>query len=220
MTWSLSAPVAFLHSRSPVLRAGVLSDRSGMQQPAEKEEIERAASGDVEAWTALYRRHHPRVYRRIRLLTGSASVAQDLTQDCFVRAMVNLPSFAGQSKFSTWLHGIATNLVRDHWRKVGNQQKKRASFEQVWALGASDKPGMEKSVAHRQKMEVVYEVLAELPETLRMAFVLRELENLSSNEVAELLETTRNNVDVRVNRARQKVRAALLERGWKGSQDV
>lgn len=191
-----------------------------MQQAAEHEEIERAARGDAEAWTALYRRHHPRVYRRIRLLTGSASVAQDLTQDCFVRAMVKLPTFAGASKFSTWLHGIATNLVRDHWRKVGHRNKKKASLEQVESLNAESKPGMDQNLAHRQKMHVVYEVLSELPETLRMAFVLRELENLSSNEVAELLETTRNNVDVRVNRARQKVRAALLARGWKGSQDV
>lgn len=191
-----------------------------MQHAAEHEEIKRAATGDVDAWTALYRRHHPRVYRRIRLLTGSASVAQDLTQDCFVRAMVGLPSFAGASKFSTWLHGIATNLVRDHWRKVGNRNKKNASFEQVNSMAQDDRPGMDQNLAHRQKMQVVYEVLAELPETLRMAFVLRELENLSSNEVAELLETTRNNVDVRVNRARQKVRAALLERGWKGSEDV
>lgn len=191
-----------------------------MREPAEDEEIQRAVEGDADAWTALYRRHHPQVYRRIRLLTGSPSVAQDLTQDCFVRAMVKLPTFAGNSKLSTWLHGIATNLVRDHWRKTGNRAKKNASFGQVETLSAKGKPGMDQKVAHRQKMELVYEVLAELPETLRMAFVLRELENLSSNEVAELLETTRNNVDVRVNRARQKVRAALMSRGWKGSQDV
>lgn len=220
MTWSFFASAASQSPLAPARETAVLLNRRSMQQPAEQEEIQRAADGDTQAWTALYRRHHARVYRRIRLLTGSASVAQDLTQDCFVRAMVKLPSFAGQSKFSTWLHGIATNLVRDHWRKQGSHAKKSESFSQVAALTSGEKPGIEKKLAHQQKMQVVYEVLAQLPETLRMAFVLRELENLSSNEVAELLETTRNNVDVRVNRARQKVRAALLARGWKGSQDA
>lgn len=220
MSWSFSPSALRPSYQASPKGAAVLLDGRGMLQDAEHEEIQRALQGDADAWTALYRRHHPRVYRRIRLLTGSPSVAQDLTQDCFVRAMVKLSSFAGESKFSTWLHGIATNLVRDHWRKVGNHHKKSASLQQVESLRAGERPGMDQRMAHRQKMELVYEVLAQLPETLRMAFVLRELENLSSQEVAELLDTTRNNVDVRVNRARQKVRAALLARGWKGSRDA
>lgn len=192
----------------------------GVEGSDELQEIEQAAAGDAKAWTNLYRRHHPTIYRRIRLLTGKASVAEDLTQDCFVRAMLNLASFRGESKFSTWLHGIATNLVRDHWRKVGNVQKKNASYQQVQDASEGGKRGPVAQLAHREKMELVYAVLSELPDTLRMAFVLREMESLSSLEAADLLGTTRNNIDVRVNRARQKVKQALLARGWEGSRDV
>lgn len=174
--------------------------------------LQKARSGSPTAWSKLYRDHFPMVYRRIRLLTGKMSLAEELTQETFVQAMLHIARFRENAKFSTWLCGIAYNLVRSHWRKVQNTQ---TAHERLKRISEHDRPDtVDNKLSDRQRVEAIYAALEELPDNLRVVFVLRYFEGMNSAEIADTLELTVNNVDVRVSRARRRIKAVLDEKGW------
>lgn len=175
--------------------------------------VERARHGDMQAWSRLYQELFDPLYRRVRYLTGDPAVAEDLTQETFAKALVILPQFAGRSTFSTWLHGVAINVVRRHWRYERNTATAHARLTDRERLRPEgDTP--DKATIRQRKTEALYEVLRELPDNLREVFILRDLEGLSEKEIAEQLDISRNNAAVRASRARARVRAGLVDRGW------
>ena len=176
--------------------------------------VERARRGDVEAWARLYHELIAPITRHLRYLTGDADSAEDLAQETFARAMVDLPSFVGRSRFSTWLHGVALNAARRHWRKRRNGQRAFAQLTAIAIVREANAQGEpEQAAIQRRRAAALYELLQTLPEPLREAFILRDLEAIPLPEVAALLGISAGNVAVRASRARARIREGLARRG-------
>ena len=102
--------------RDATARARVVPLRAHGDAPEGDALIERARRGEVIAWNLLYRQHYASVLRHLCALVGRREVAEELAQDTFARAMVAIEGYSGQSAFGTWLHGVALNVARNHWR--------------------------------------------------------------------------------------------------------
>ncbi len=174
--------------------------------------VQRAQAGEMSAWSRLYQDNFERIYRHVRTLTGDPHVSEELVQETFVQALLKISSFDGRSLFSTWLHGVAINVVRNHWRARKSTERAHARLERVHALpGEADEPGA--AVHRNQRVKALYAAMEALPDHLRVAFVLRDLEGLSPEEAALRLDITPGNLAVRATRARQRIRKQLIAWG-------
>jgi RNA polymerase sigma-70 factor (ECF subfamily) len=181
--------------------------------------VARAAAGDAAAFETLVGRHERRVYRLACRLTGSEADAQDVLQDAFLAAYRGLASFRGASRFSTWLYRITTNAALMHRRA----RKRRPTEPLEEFLPRFDENGQhgpeaaELLLARRADEILDGKLLAakaraaleRLPDLYREAFVLRDLEELDTSEVAELLGVDPGTVRQRVHRARLMLRGYL-----------
>ena len=143
---------------------------------------------------------------------------QNLTQETFLQAIQNIESFRGESKVSTWLCSIAINLARAHLRKskrydVVEHSDLESLLPQFSVFGqpktryAEWDP--ERYAERKERIEMVHEALERLPEDYRTAIVLRDLEELSTEEAANVLEISEGALRVRLHRARQALRTLI-----------
>jgi len=174
----------------------------------------RAHDGDLAAWALVYARHHGRLLRQLRHLTGDLAVAEELAQETFAQAMASRARYEPARSLDAWLTGIALNMARKHWRSRHSTQKAHARLERVTAISDAGPAAPDRLHLQRERSRVLYAVLAELPEPLREAFILRELEGLATDEAARLLAISPGNLAVRLSRARARIGAALRARGW------
>jgi RNA polymerase sigma-70 factor (ECF subfamily) len=173
----------------------------------------RAHEGDLAAWAEVYARHHGRLLRQLRHLTGDLTVAEELAQETFAQAMASRARFEPDRSLDAWLAGIALNMARKHWRSRQSAQKAHARLECVTAMSGTG-PLPDRLHLQRERSRVLYAVLAGLPAPLREAFTVRELQGLSTEEAAEQLAISPGNLAVRLSRARARIGAALRARGW------
>lgn len=176
--------------------------------------IERARRDEPGAWAHLYRLHYDDVYRYVLYLHGDGTSAEDLVQETFVRAMRGIAGYRGQASFSTWLHRIAINVVRRHWRRTSARQRTAEGF--AWTTEQRRAPSPEDVHADATRARALLSALELLPAKLREAFVLRDLVGMPSSEAARLLDISPGHLAVRSHRARAKLHAVLVERGWAG----
>jgi RNA polymerase sigma-70 factor (ECF subfamily) len=179
----------------------------------------RAAAGDPAAFEELVARYEGRVYRLACRLTGSEADAQDVLQDAFLAAYRGLASFRGASRFYTWLYRIATNAALGHRRRQGRHRTEPLDdllprFDEHGQHDAAPAalriPSRAEEILDRKLLaEQAREGLRRLPAIYRDAFVLRDLEELSTHEVAELLGIDGAAVRQRVHRARLMLRGYL-----------
>jgi RNA polymerase sigma-70 factor (ECF subfamily) len=176
--------------------------------------VERAGAGDVGAWSRLYQETFDGVFRHVCFLTGDPIVAEDLVQDAYARAFTSMARYDRRASFVAWVRGIALNVVRMHWRRAETTDRVHASLEHMRDVAPPSAGDPHRAHQQDLRMTVLYEVLATLPEHLREAFILRELEGTPTQDVADQLGITANNVAVRTARARAKIRDELSRRGW------
>ena len=176
--------------------------------------VQAARLGRLDAWEALYRHFCAGVYRHLCYLTGDPQLAEDLAQDVFARAMASIATFAEDARFSTWLHGIAINVARMHWRRGDATRRAFGRLEDLRRQHDDDFQRPDGAHLRNRKMQVLYGVLATLPGHLREAFVLRDAEGLPVAEVAAQLGISPANVAVRAHRARLRIRDELERLGW------
>jgi RNA polymerase sigma-70 factor (ECF subfamily) len=181
----------------------------------------RAATGDIPAFESLVARYESRVYRLAFRLTGSEADAMDALQDTFLQVYRHLGSFRGESRFGTWLYRIATNAALMH-----NRARARQSAESLEVfLPRFDEAGVHLStpselqsaaavdelVDRRLLAEKARAAIERLPELYRVAFVLRDLEEIPTADVAAVLGIEPAAVRQRVHRARLMLRGYLGE---------
>lgn len=175
--------------------------------------------GDHAAFEAMVRRETPRLYRVILRMVRDEDEAESLVQETFLQAYKGLDGFRGNSKFSTWLIGIGLNLARSALRKrkretvLSGEDIER--MQPTFRMGRyAKKPRDWKPHQHLEANEqarVVHEALGRLPDHYHAVITLRDLEELSTAETAQILDLTEVNVRVRLHRARQALRAVLEE---------
>ena len=186
-------------------------------EPGEIELVTALQSGEPAAFEQLVRRHGPRMLAVARQILGSDSDADDALQDAFVTVFRSIGSFEGKSQLSTWLHRVAVNaaLMRLRSRKRKREQPIDDLLPQFIADGHEKNPGAPWNPAALAGIEleetrwIVRAQIDRLPEDYRTVLVLRDLQELDTRAVAELLGLSEGNVKVRLHRARQALRTLL-----------
>lgn len=174
----------------------------------------RARDGELGAWSEVYARHYGRLLRQLRHLTGDLAVAEELAQETFAQAMASRARYEPDRSLEAWLAGIALNMARKHWRSRQSAQKAHARLECVTAMSGAGPALPDRVHLQRERSRALYAVLAGLPEPLREAFTVRELQGLSTEEAAQQLAISPGNLAVRLSRARARIGDALRARGW------
>jgi RNA polymerase sigma-70 factor (ECF subfamily) len=159
-------------------------------------DVAAAASGDRHAFERLYRAHVDRVYA-----IGTRMLAEEVTQDVFVRVWQKLPGFRGESAFSTWLHRVAVNVVLSRRKQAGILGARTTDDD---ALDAT--PSRAVFVSERLDLD---DAIAGLPAGARRVFVLHDVEGFTHEEIGEQLGITSGGSKAQLHRARMLLRAAL-----------
>jgi RNA polymerase sigma-70 factor, ECF subfamily len=181
--------------------------------------VEDARAGNGEAFRQLVIRHQRKVYAVALGVVKDRDVAWDVSQETFVRVHRHLGEFKGESAFSTWLLRIATHLAIDAIRKERSALKEdidevresdlESGGEGILATALGNDP--HQNLVRRELMNRMRSALAEIPEKHRTILVLRELEGLSYQELAERLEISKGTVMSRLFHARRKMQTLLRE---------
>lgn len=183
----------------------------------EDPDLDRARTGDHEAFGRLVRRHQRRVYAAALHILQSHADADDATQETFVRAYKGLSTFDGRSDFFTWLYRItvntALNALRSGKRGAALAQKGGDEAAHVGgrpeALGQDGGGDPSQKIQQSAEVQRVLEAIAELSPSLRITIVLATIEELSHKQIAEILEIPEGTVAWRVNEARRLLRLRL-----------
>jgi RNA polymerase sigma-70 factor (ECF subfamily) len=173
--------------------------------------VRRAQGGDARAYDALVREHYARVYATAFHLVGNHEDAEDLAQECFVRAHRSLSWYRGSGAFSGWLRRIVVHLVRDRFRSASRRPLAAhgAALEEL----VSDR-GPAADAGARELQLALREAIDGLPEHLRGALVLRTLEGLdydASATATGVTPATARTQDMKARRAHERVLAPLLD---------
>jgi RNA polymerase sigma-70 factor (ECF subfamily) len=176
--------------------------------------VERARSGDSDAFRLLVEQHSRAVFRLAFRMTGNEQDAEDVVQETFLRAYRQLDKYEARSSFSTWLYRIASNysldLIRMRKRHEDKRERGKAADERdILQTIPVNTPGPDR-IAHSNQVQArVNEALKELSDQERTAFVLRHFEGLSIDEIGETLGTGTNATKHSIFRAVQKLRRSL-----------
>lgn len=172
--------------------------------PSDHEWAARARAGDQDAFAALVRRHQDAVYRFVLRMVGTRDEALDLTQDAFVRVWEALPQWQPEAQFRTWLFRIASNAALDALRR-----RRVVAFEPLDDTFevAADEPDPAQRMELKQRVAALEASLVKLSPEHREILLLREVENMSYDEIGAVLALSEGTVKSRLARAR----AALVE---------
>lgn len=168
------------------------------------------AASDVPTWEEIVAEHSERVYRLAYRLTGNAADAEDLTQDVFVRVFRSLDTYS-PGTFAGWLHRVTTNLFLDGARRRQKIRFDALSDERASRLH-SPHVGPHEAYAEQTFDDDIESALAALPPDFRAAVVLCDIEGLSYEEIAEILDAKLGTVRSRIHRGRSMLRDALAHR--------
>jgi RNA polymerase sigma-70 factor (ECF subfamily) len=153
----------------------------------------------------LYDGHVDRTFRLAYRLTGDEDVAQELTQEVFIRAFDKIDQFRGEAAFGTWLRSIATSVIYNGLRKVKRFRQREFGLEEVGALGANPRrtePDL------KEKLE---RAIDGLPDKYRMVFVMHDVEGYTHEEISQSMGSQVGTSKAQLSRARAKLREALSE---------
>ena len=183
------------------------------EQITDQELVEKAQQGDKKAFNLLVVRYQNRVAGLLTRYVSRDDIP-DIVQESFIKAYRSLASFRGESAFYTWLYRIAVNTAKNHLTALGRRPPKEdilaedaESYDAGTQLREADTP--EHLVLSNELKRVVFETIENLPEELKMAITLREIEGLSYEEIAEVMSCPVGTVRSRVFRAREAIDAKI-----------
>jgi RNA polymerase sigma-70 factor (ECF subfamily) len=165
--------------------------------------IEQCLAGDQSAWEQIVRQNWRKVFNVAYKFVGRHEEAEDLTQDIFLKIFKALGTFDRRANFQTWIVSISRNLCIDHYRSVRKERQTIAREVDTGDLQPASPDRTPYAAAEHQDLRAMLrEALQVLPATLRTAVVLRDLQELSYQEIAEKLELPEGTVKSRINRGR------------------
>ncbi len=194
---------AMAETESPTARARTFPATDPERRARERELVRRAQEGDLPAFEQLYRENVGRVYATCLRLCCEPTLAEELTQDAFVRAWEKLKSFRGDSAFSSWMHPLAINLALTRRRSQKRYEARVTATDDVTSLERPQRaPGREAGLD-------VERALALLPPGARSVFVLHDVEGYRHDEIAEMTGVATGTSKAQLHRARKLLREAL-----------
>jgi RNA polymerase sigma-70 factor, ECF subfamily len=193
----------------PVTAPGARSDADSADRASDLADVTLAASGDRRAFERLYRTHVNRVFALCARMTADRALAEELTQDVFVRAWERLGSFRGESAFGTWLFRLGVNVVLNARKSAGRDRARFGTGDtgyddddnRSWDLPAAPvTPGIAVDLEA---------AIAGLPPGARRVFTLHDIEGYRHEEIADMLGITSGGSKAQLHRARLLLRGAL-----------
>ena len=172
----------------------VIDAKNLFSQDEEQSIVAKAQQGDQQAFYQLYELYHRRMYALCWRMLADKESAEDVCQEVFVQLWKNIANFRGDSKFSTWLHSVATNVVLGHLRKHKTWLQKVFSIE--------DNPAPEQG-EEMSELSSLDKQIMRLPERARLVFVLFAVEGYRHEEIAKMLNMAVGSSKAQYHRARQ-----------------
>lgn len=181
-------------------------------RPSDEDLIERFQNGDLYAFDLIVKRYKNQLLNFVYRFLGNAEEAEDLVQETFLRVYRNRKAYQKVAKFSTWIYTIAGNLAKTELRK-----RKRRKFFSISDLGYNEKDydisdeafNPEKDVDGRMKEEIIYREIEDLSPKFREVILLRDVQQLSYEEISQIVKIPLGTVKSRVNRGRLKLQEKL-----------
>jgi RNA polymerase sigma-70 factor, ECF subfamily len=171
--------------------------------------LRKAQRGDERAFSLILRAYETPVFNYVlRLVGGDRALAEDLTQEVFLRVYQGLPKFSLRSKFTTWLFQVTKNRVLDELRASERRPRALVAIDDIAPLEVLDAP-----VERLEEIDALWRSVENLSTDLKMALLLRDVVGLSYTEIADSLEVTLATVKWRIYKAREEVQIALAREG-------
>jgi RNA polymerase sigma-70 factor, ECF subfamily len=170
--------------------------------------LRKAQQGDERAFSIILRAYETPIFNYVLRLVGDRALAEDLTQEVFLRVYQGLPRFSLRCKFTTWLFQVTKNRVLDELRANDRRPRALVALEDVPPLEVVDAP-----VERVEAIDALWRAVEGLNVDLKMALLLRDIVGLSYSEIADSLEITLATVKWRIFKAREEVQAALEREG-------
>jgi RNA polymerase sigma-70 factor, ECF subfamily len=194
----------------------------GSSEKDDRELVERARAGDAKAFRGLFERYRRRAYSLAYGMLHNSDDALDVVQDAFIKAHRYLAKFEGNSSFYTWLYRIVVNLCIDHIRRA--KRGRHVDFDDALGHSEGEVPVGEetllprvlgsnphKSLARRRVREQIAEALDTLSDNHRAVLIMREIEGLSYEEMAEVMQCSKGTIMSRLFHARRNMQKHLLK---------
>src|SRR4051794_6150050 len=178
-----------------------------LEQP-DPEVLRRAQRGDERAFAQILRAYETTIFNYVYRIVGDRALAEDLTQEVFVRVFQALPRFSLRCKFTTWLFQVTKNRVLDELRASERRPRHLVALDDIPPLEALDPP-----IEQGETVAALWRAIEKLSVDLKMALLLRDVTGLSYTEIADSLEITLATVKWRIYKAREEVALALAREG-------
>lgn len=188
-------------------RGCTLADAVALTQP-DLALLRKAQRGDDRAFAMIVRMYERPVYNYVIRLIGNRDLAEDLTQEVFLRVYQGLPGFSLRSRFTTWLFQVTKNRVLDELRAIERRPRAVATLDDLPTLDVVDQP-----IERTETIDALWRAVELLNVDLKMALLLRDVVGFSYIEIADSLEVTLATVKWRIYKAREEVSAALIREG-------
>jgi RNA polymerase sigma-70 factor (ECF subfamily) len=169
--------------------------------------VSRLRAGDRRAFEELVRTQQHRVYGLALRMLGNAAEAQDVAQEAFLRAHRGLAEFRGEARLSTWLYAIVSRLCLN--RLAGGERKRARLGDETLSQVPDTRPGPDQALERGELEEALHRAIGELPEERRVVVVLRDVEGLAYEEIAQALALPVGTVRSRLHRARLDLKEKL-----------
>ena len=170
--------------------------------------LRKAQRGDERAFSIIVRAYETPVFNYVLRLVGDRSLAEDLTQEVFLRVFQGLPKFSLRCKFTTWLFQVTKNRVLDELRASERRPRHLVALDDVAPLEVMDAP-----IERGETVDALWRAIEGLSTDLKMALLLRDVAGLSYTEIADSLEVTLATVKWRIYKGREDVALALAREG-------
>jgi RNA polymerase sigma-70 factor (ECF subfamily) len=176
--------------------------------------IQRCLRGDQNAWELIVRQYWRKVFNIAYKFVGKHDEAEDLTQEIFMKIFKSLSTFDRRANFQTWLISVSRNLCIDHYRSV---RKERETIDRQvdpnQLTPASTDPGPMAALEQRDRVALLRQALGQLPDTLRTAVLMRDIQEMSYQEIADKLGLPEGTVKSRINRGRTELARHVKKQG-------
>jgi RNA polymerase sigma-70 factor (ECF subfamily) len=178
-----------------------------LQQP-DPGVLRKAQRGDERAFSIIVRAYETPVFNYVLRLVGDRALAEDLTQEVFLRVYQGLPKFSLRCKFTTWLFQVTKNRVLDELRASERRPRHLVALDDIAPLEVMDAP-----IERGETVDALWRAIEGLSTDLKMALLLRDVAGLSYTEIADALEVTLATVKWRIYKGREDVALALAREG-------
>ena len=181
-----------------------------MSEPAPQSEIdaliERCLAGDQSAWEDIVRLHRRKVFNIAYKFVGKHDLAEDLTQDIFLKLYRSLDTFDRRANFQTWLISVSRNLCIDHYRSVRKERETmNRDIDPSTLMPVSKDRSAYAQLELRDRVQLLRAALEMLPTTLRTAVLMRDIQEMTYQEIADKLDVPEGTVKSRINRGRTEL---------------